>query len=163
MSEKRELYIHFSATESFEEINYVLKSVIRAAVTATLEYENFPYPAEVSVTLCSAEHIHNLNKQYRGVDRPTDVLSFPMWEDGFYGEVDIATNAIMLGDIVISTEKAVEQAEEYGHSIFRERCFLAVHSTLHLLGYDHETSEEDELYMNLTQEAVLSSMGLKRK
>ena len=163
MSEKRELYIHFSATESFEEINYVLKSVIRAAVTATLEYENFPYPAEVSVTLCSAEHIHNLNKQYRGVDRPTDVLSFPMYEDGQFDEAECAFGAV-LGDIVISVERAKEQAGEIGHSFLREVAFLTVHSTLHLLGLDHERSpEEDELQCSLQKKIVATMEELLEK
>ena len=86
-----------------------------------------------------------------------------MWEyDGMGGDLDPVLGAVMLGDIVISTEKAHEQSEEYGHSFSREVCFLAVHSTLHLLGYDHETSEEDEKYMNGTQEKILASMGLKR-
>lgn len=157
MSEKRELYIHFSATESFEEINYVLKSVIRAAVTATLEYENFPYPAEVSVTLCSAEHIHNLNKQYRGVDRPTDVLSFPMYEDGCFDPDECMLGA-PLGDIVISVPRAKEQAEELGNTFLREVAFLTVHSTLHLLGYDHERSDEDDETQCRIQKEIIETI-----
>ena len=155
--------VYFTDNQKRYKIGFKTKRLIKKAIKLTLKHEEFAQNAEISVTFVNNKSIHKLNLEYRGKDRPTDVLSFPMWEDGFYGEVDIATNAIMLGDIVISTEKAVEQAAEYGHSIFREICFLAVHSTLHLLGYDHETSEEDELYMNLTQEAVLSSMGLKRK
>jgi probable rRNA maturation factor len=86
-----------------------------------------------------------------------------MWEDDeIGGDIDPALGAVMLGDIVISTERALEQAKEYGHSFTREVCFLAVHSTLHLIGYDHETSEADEKYMNDTQEKILAKMGLRR-
>ena len=77
-------------------------------------------------------------------------------------DIDLSTGAVMLGDIIISAEKAMEQANEYGHGIEREICFLAVHSTLHLLGYDHETSEDDEKYMNQTQESILQKIGLTR-
>lgn len=157
MSEKRELYIHFSATENFKEINYVLKSVIRTAVAATLEYENFPYPAEVSVTLCSAEHIHGLNKQYRGVDRPTDVLSFPMYEDGNFDPDECILGA-PLGDIVISVPRAKEQAEELGNTFLREVAFLTVHSTLHLLGYDHERSDEDDETQCRIQKEIIETI-----
>ena len=161
MSEKRELYIHFSAKENFKEINYVLKSVIRTAVAATLEYENFPYPAEVSVTLCSAEHIHGLNKQYRGVDRPTDVLSFPMYEDGNFDPDECILGA-PLGDIVISVPSAKEQAEEYGHSYERELHYLLVHGIMHCLGYDHMTDEE-KAEMREKEEWVLGKLGIMRE
>lgn len=157
MAEKRELYIHFSATDKFVEINYVLKSVIRQAVVATLEYENFPYPAEVSVTLCSAEHIHKLNKQYRGVDRPTDVLSFPMYENGSFDPDECMLGA-PLGDIVISIPRAKEQAEELGNTFLREVAFLTIHSTLHLLGYDHERSEEDDETQCRIQKEIIESI-----
>ena len=108
--------------------------------------------------------IHELNREYREKDRPTDVLSFPMWEKE---ELDDGTaldgHAVTLGDIIISAEKAQAQAQEYGHSIEREIAFLSVHSTLHLLGYDHEVSEEDEKYMNQKQEEALIKIGLPRK
>ena len=90
------------------------------------------------------------------------MLSFPMWDDGFYGEVDIATNAVMLGDIVISTEKAVEQAEEYGHTFQREVGYLTVHSMLHLLGYDHVEGGLEAVRMREKEEAVMLSIGLPR-
>ena len=139
---KRKLFVDFFATKEFEEVDYYLKLVLRRAILATLDYENFEYPARVSLTLCDAEHIHALNKQYRGVDKPTDVLSFPLYEGNFedaeiFGEAE-------LGDIVISIPRAKEQAKELGHSFLREIAFLAIHSTLHLLGYDHERSEEDD-------------------
>ena len=133
------------------------------AVGETLKDEKFPYSAEISVTFVTNKAIHKLNREHRDKDKPTDVLSFPMWEkeelaDGSAFE----GHAVMLGDIIISAEKAKAQAEEYGHSLERELCFLAVHSTLHLLGYDHEISEEDEIYMNKKQEDILSRIGLTR-
>ncbi|UFJ43149.1 rRNA maturation RNase YbeY [Brevibacillus humidisoli] len=122
---------------------------------------------EVVVTLVDDERIHELNRQYRGIDRPTDVLSFAMNETG-EGEMDILMDdedwsdmPNMLGDIVISVPKAVSQAEEYGHSLERELGFLAVHGFLHLLGYDHGTeSEEAEMFSR--QEQILQKIGLTR-
>ena len=159
---KRELYIDFSATDRFDEADYYLKLVLRRAIFATLEYEKFPLPAGVSVTLCDNGHIHALNKQYRGVDRPTDVLSFPLYEDGDFSDAELLGEA-ELGDIVLSLERAKEQAEEYGHSFEREVAFLCVHSMLHLLGYDHETSEEDEIEMRSKQTEIMKIMGLEVK
>ena len=153
----RELYINFLATEPFDEINYELKKTIRDAVLLTLEYEKFDYAAEVSVTLCSAEYIHSLNKKYRGVDRPTDVLSFPLYEDGAFDEVECSMGAA-LGDIVISVPRAKEQAAELGNSFLREVAFLTVHSTLHLLGYDHERSEEDDEMQCRIQKNIIETM-----
>ena len=140
---KRGLKIRFSATEKFEEIDYNLKAAIRNAAYATLEYEGFPYDAEISVTLCDNKYIRSLNKQYRAKDKHTDVLSFPIYEDGQFDMSECISGAI-LGDIVISLERAKEQAEEIGHSFIDEVAFLVVHSTLHLLGYDHERSPEDD-------------------
>lgn len=118
---------------------------------------------EVSVTFVSNEAIQELNHSYRGKNAPTDVLSFPMEELG-EGEVDI-THAPgiprMLGDIVISIDKAREQAKEYGHSLERELGFLAVHGFLHLLGYDHMTPEEEKQMFH-KQEEILKSHGLER-
>ncbi len=140
---KRELKINFSATKKFPEIDYYFKSVIRSAVHETLEYLEFPYSSEVSVTLCDAEYIHSLNKKYRNVDKPTDVLSFPLYEDGELDDMDY-TDVAVLGDVVISIPRAHEQAKEIGNTFLEEIAFLTVHSLLHLLGYDHERSEEDD-------------------
>ena len=142
MSE-RSLYIKFSTTERFDEINYNLKSVVREAIIRTLEYEDFIYDAEVSVTFCDNEYIRKLNKKYRNKDKATDVLSFPMYDDGDFDPTECISGAV-LGDIVISLERAKEQAAEIGNSFLHEVAFLAVHSTLHLLGYDHERSAEEE-------------------
>ena len=131
------------------------RKLIRDTVKAALEYENFEGSAEVSVTICDNEQIHELNLEYRGIDRATDVLSFPLFDEEENGVTP-------LGDIVISLEKAIEQSKEYGHPLERELAFLTAHSVLHLLGYDHETSKEDEADMFARQEAILEKMNLKR-
>ncbi|MBR6768984.1 MAG: rRNA maturation RNase YbeY [Clostridia bacterium] len=134
------------------------RTLIRRAVKATLVSEEFDRPAEVSVTIVDNEAIHAINLEHRGIDRPTDVLSFPMFDEDFDDGEDC-----VLGDIVISLEKAKEQAESYGHSIEREVAFLTVHSVLHLLGYDHEEGKAEESEMFEKQEAVLVKMGLTRE
>lgn len=128
---------------------------------ATLDFENFSHDAEISVMLTDNATIHELNRDYRNVDRETDVLSFALGEDGEY-DVNNETSAVILGDIVISVEKAVSQAQEYGHSLEREVAFLTVHSMLHLLGYDHETGEQDEKEMFEKQEAILAELDITR-
>lgn len=131
--------------------------LIKSAVNTALEYEGFERKCEISVTFVDNEKIHEINKSKRGIDRPTDVLSFPIYDDDFSdGECCI------LGDIVISLEKACEQAGEYGHSFDREVAFLTVHSVLHLLGYDHETSLDNEKDMFWRQEEIMKIMGLTR-
>lgn len=157
------LKIYYANEQKIVKIPLSLRSLINRVVKATLENENFKKDAEVSVSFVNNETIHKLNLEYRGKDKPTDVLSFPMTDgDEEEDDIDLSTGTVMLGDIIISAEKAMEQANEYGHGIEREICFLAVHSTLHLLGYDHETSEDDEKYMNQTQEAILQKIGLTR-
>ena len=135
---------------------------IEAAIAATLEYEGVEQDCEIEVILCTLSEIHQLNREQRGVDRPTDVLSFPMEESLEEAEPDPATGAVFLGSMALCIDKAKEQAEEYGHSLKREISFLAVHSLLHLLGYDHELSEEDEKEMFARQEAILEGMGILR-
>lgn len=157
------LKIYYANEQKIVKIPLSLRSLINRVVKATLENENFKKDAEVSVSFVDNETIHKLNLEYRGKDKPTDVLSFPMTDgDEEEDDIDLSTGAVMLGDIIISAEKAMEQANEYGHGIEREICFLTVHSTLHLLGYDHETSEDDEKYMNQTQESILQKIGLTR-
>ncbi len=157
------LKIYYANEQKIVKIPLSLRNLINRVVKATLENENFKKDAEVSVSFVDNETIHKLNLEYRGKDKPTDVLSFPMTDgDEEEDDIDLSTGAVMLGDIIISAEKAMEQANEYGHGIEREICFLAVHSTLHLLGYDHETSEDDEKYMNQTQESILQKIGLTR-
>ena len=157
MNDTPRLRIYFSKTTEIEEISYRLKSKIREAIERTLEYENFPYDAEVSLTLCDNAYIKELNREYRGKDMPTDVLSFPMYEDGNFPPDECLLGA-PIGDIVISVERAREQAKELSNSTEREICFLTVHSTLHLLGYDHERSEEDDERQCEAQREIISQM-----
>ncbi|MBQ5969466.1 MAG: rRNA maturation RNase YbeY [Clostridia bacterium] len=135
--------------------------LIRRCCIAVLVNENFPGAAEISVSIVDDARIHELNKQYRNVDRSTDVLSFPLGVDGEY-DVNNDTGAQMLGDIVISIEHALKQAELYGHSFDREIAFLTVHSMLHLLGYDHEAGGLELVRMREKEEAVLTQLGLTR-
>ncbi len=136
-----------------------LRRLVKRAVLAVLDFEDFGRRAEVSVTFTDNEGIHALNREYRNVDRPTDVLSFPLSDGEDY---DTDGDAVLLGDIVISLERAQTQAEEYGHSFEREVAFLTVHSMLHLLGYDHETSPENERDMFARQDEILMSAGMTR-
>lgn len=145
-------------TEVYIECNNTVcgaETIIKSASKSALEYLH--KDGEISVTLVDNAEIHELNKQHRNIDRATDVLSFPANE----GEIIAAIPDGFLGDIVISVEKAVEQAEDYGHSVERELAFLTVHGTLHLLGYDHMT-ETDEKEMFALQKEILESMGVQR-
>ena len=138
-----------------------VRMLVRRCCTAVLVQEKFADPAEVSVTFVDDEEIHRLNKEYRNIDRSTDVLSFPLGEDGVY-DTNYDTGAKMLGDIVISIPHALDQADRYGHSLQREIGFLTVHSMLHLLGYDHVNGGIESVRMREKEEAVLTQMGLKR-
>lgn len=146
------------------------ESTIDMAIRAALEHEKVAIPCDVYVMITDNEGIRQLNCEHRGLDRPTDVLSFPM-QDLVPGqeinpsplEIDPQTGLYMLGDMVISLDKAKEQAEEYGHSLERELAFLAVHSILHLLGYDHEKGAEEEAAQFGTTEEILTDIGLKRE
>lgn len=156
---KRGLMIHFSATSRFDEVDYYFKCVIRRAILATLEHENFLYDADVSVTLCDNAYIRELNKQYRNKDKHTDVLSFPIYDNGEFDDLECRTGA-MLGDIVISIERAKEQSKEIGNSFLYEVAFLTVHSMLHLLGYDHERSDEDDELQCRIQREIISTVEI---
>lgn len=139
-----------------------LRTIVKHCCSETLYEEGYSGDFEVSVTFTDNAGIREINKRYRDIDRETDVLSFPMTDDGEDFTVDPESDCFMLGDIVISLEKALSQAEEYGHSFKREVAFLTVHSMLHLLGYDHERSEEEEREMFGKQEIVLEAMGMTR-
>ena len=138
-----------------------VRMLVRRCCNAVLRQENFEGSAEISVTFVNNEQIHKLNLEHRNIDRETDVLSFPLGENGVY-DINLDTGAKMLGDIVISIEKAVAQAEEYGHPLRREIAFLTVHSLLHLLGYDHEGGGLEAVRMREKEESVLTQLGLKR-
>ncbi len=138
-----------------------MRLLIRRCCTAVLVEEQFPQNAEISVTIVDNEKIHELNKKYRNIDSETDVLSFPLGENGVY-DINHDTDEAELGDIVISLEKAEEQAKRYGHSLEREVGFLTVHSMLHLLGYDHEKGGIEMVRMREKEEKVLTELGLRR-
>ena len=138
-----------------------IRLLIRRCCHAVLVFENFQGSAEVSVSFISNEEISALNQQYREKNAPTDVLSFPLGENGKWDKNE-GTGAYMLGDIVISAEKAFEQARIFGHTIQREIGFLTVHSMFHLLGYDHEAGGLQARQMREKEEAVLQELGLSR-
>ena len=156
------LKIYFENHQKEEIVTYRLKMLIRRAVEETLAYEGVLDDCEVSVTLCDNEEIRELNKKFRNIDRATDVLSFPLFDDDGM-DAHVEELDCMLGDIVLSLERARLQAEEFGHSFEREVAFLTVHSTLHLLGYDHETSPEEEADMRRRQSEITDKMGLAVK
>lgn len=150
--------------ETDDSINLLIKK----CADAVLEYENCDFDAEISVSIVSEEEIKALNSEYRNKNSVTDVLSFPMLEtdeDGtlVYDECDFNGDKIMLGDIVICAKRAREQAQAYNHSYEREIAFLTVHSMLHLLGYDHEHSEDMEQEMFKKQKEILDKMGITRE
>ena len=137
-----------------------IRMLVRRCCNAVLKLENFEGPAEISVTFTDNAGIRELNKQYRDKDIDTDVLSFPMGENGVY-DIDMETGAKILGDVVISMEKARDQAERFGHSFQREVGYLTAHSVLHLLGYDHidnlekvRMREKEELVMEQLEKTV---------
>lgn len=151
-------------------INY--KEIADKVIEAALDYEKCPYECEVNVILTDNPGIHEINKESREIDRPTDVLSFPMAEyevpsdferleeeqpECFHPE----TGELMLGDIIISLDKVKEQAESYGHSMEREYAFLLAHSMLHLMGYDHMEKDE-ETVMFQKQEEILAGLNITR-
>lgn len=141
-------------------------------VEAAVLYENFPYEVEVNILITDNDGIQEINRETRGIDRPTDVLSFPMLEypaAGEYGEIDEDepglfnpdSGELLLGDIVLSQDKIFEQAEAYGHAPRRELAFLLAHSMLHLFGYDH-MEDGERLEMERRQEEILQSRGYAR-
>ncbi len=136
-----------------------IRMLMRRCCNAVLKLEKFKGSAEVSITFVDNDYIQSLNKQYRNKDVPTDVLSFPMRkEDGSY-EVDPESNAQILGDIIISMQKVVEQIEIYGHTLRREVAHLVAHGMLHLLGYDHERGGIEKMHMQEREERVLDLLG----
>ena len=158
------LKIYFENEQEKHSIHYNLKMLIRHTILETLDYEGMENDAEVSVTFVDDDGIRELNNKFRGMDKPTDVLSFPLLdyegesEEPFFDEL-----CHNLGDIVISLERAMAQANEFGHSFEREVAFLTAHSMLHLLGYDHELSEEDDADMRRRQNDIMERLGLSVK
>ncbi len=153
------IYIDYNNEQDKLEPPEDFERLIEICTAAALEEEEISDDAEVSVTLVDNARIRELNAEFRNIDSETDVLSFPMGDESF--EVDPDNDAILLGDIVISLEKARAQADEYGHSFRREVAFLLTHSLFHLLGYDHMNPEE-ETEMFSKQETVLARLGISR-
>ena len=147
------------------------EEIARTVINAALDYEKCPYEAEVGLTLTDNSGIREFNREFRNLDKPTDVLSFPLVEYDAPGKFDFLEEAfdcfnpesgeLMLGDIVISLDKVQEQSEAYGHSALREYAFLIAHSMLHLMGYDH-MEEEDAKIMEQRQEDILRSVNISR-
>ena len=133
--------------------------LIRKACNATLKFEGFDQPAEVDVSIVNDEIIKEMNNEFRNIDSSTDVLSFPLGEDGNF-DTNPENGNLMLGDIVISVDHALSQADLYGHGIEREMAFLTVHSMLHLLGYDHVNGGLEQTIMREKEEKVLEALGL---
>lgn len=162
----------FIETEVDVPFSFDWEEIARKVIDYTIEHEDFPYEAEVNLTLTDNEGIHEVNKNFRQIDRPTDVLSFPMLsyeqagdfsrlEEDYDDNFNPDTGEIMLGDILISVNKVLEQAESYGHSEMREFSFLIVHSMLHLFGYDHMTPEEAAV-MEEKQNIILNELNILR-
>lgn len=143
--------------------------LIRKAVRAALQVEQVNVPCQVSIRVTNDEEIQRLNREYRNVDRATDVLSFPMLnlKPGKFEvdetDLDPDTGRLYLGDMVISLDRARAQAKEYGHLLSRETAYLSVHSILHLLGYDHDDDIEEKRRMRAREERVMQKLGLRRK
>ncbi len=150
-----EITISYSDMRFFNEET---ETLICRVLEKGAEMQQVPEEAELSVMICDAPVIHELNRTYRNVDAPTDVLSFALNEGD---EEDCAEEEAALGDIVINIDRAAEQAKEYGHSREREIAYLAVHGFLHILGYDHY-EEEEKKEMRAAEEAILSACGLTR-
>ena len=157
--------------ETEESFDFDYTEIIEKVIYECIDFESCPYESEISVTLTDNENIHRINKEFREIDRPTDVLSFPMVEYDKPGKFDFLeesdsafnpeTGELILGDIVISIPKVKEQAEEYGHSQIRELAFLTVHSMLHLFGYDH-ILDEDRVIMEEKQRRIMDNLGINR-
>ena len=146
------------------ELSDELKDIVEKVCDYSLEFEACDFEAEISITFTDDENIRTLNKEYRDIDNPTDVLSFPMYEFDEAGNIlaeSFEDDKLLLGDIVISLERALTQAESYGHSLIREVAFLTAHSMLHLLGYDHMTEDEEKVMFG-KQEAILEHLGIGR-
>lgn len=157
--------------ETIVEFDFAYRNLAEEVINFALDYENFPYEAEVNLTLVDNPAIQEINREYRKIDAPTDVLSFPMIfyeKAGDFSKIEEDldnfnpdTGEAMLGDIIISIPKVFAQAKNYGHTPKREFAFLIVHSVLHLLGYDHMTPEE-AVFMENKQKDILNAMNILR-
>ena len=161
----------FMEEEGSVKLLFDVKETAKLMIETVLAYENCPYEAQVELLLTTDEEIHAMNREHRGIDRATDVLSFPMLDLKTPGDLsgvenmpdafDPESGELMLGDIVISKDKVIAQGEEYGHSVKREYAFLIAHSMLHLLGYDH-MHEDERLLMEQRQREIMEKAGIPR-
>lgn len=163
MEQAGKLKVSINNNQNNVKIPSGIRLLIRRCCHAVLISEGFTQDAEVSVSFVSNSEIRRLNNAYRNKDSVTDVLSFPLTGEDGTREINTETGFVQLGDVVISIETALRQAEIYGHSLTREIGFLTVHSMLHLLGYDHETSPLDERIMREKEESVLEKLGISRE
>ncbi len=159
--------------ETEDSFDFDYEKAAESIIEQALDYLKCPYEVQVNLTLTDNEGIHEINKEYRQIDRPTDVLSFPLidyeepnmfpenLEEAAEDYFDLDTGELMLGDIIISVEKCKEQAAEYGHSVLREYSFLIVHSILHLFGYDH-MEDDERAVMEQKQREILDAAGISR-
>ena len=163
--------VHFDCDDTIQ-LPFDYEKLIGSVIEETLDYERCPYETEVNVVLTNNQEIQSVNKEFRNMDKSTDVLSFPMLEydrpsnfedlDEAYDCFHPETGELLLGDIMISVERAKDQAKEYGHSLQRELAFLTAHSMLHLCGYDH-MEEEERLVMEKKQRDILEILGITRE
>lgn len=161
----------FLEEEGSVRLPFDVKETAELMIETVLEHEGCPYEAQVELLLTTDEEIHMMNREHRGIDRPTDVLSFPMLDVRTPGDLsgveeipdafDPESGELMLGDIVISKDKVIAQAEEYGHSLKREYAFLIAHSMLHLLGYDH-MEDDERLLMEQRQREIMEKAKILR-
>lgn len=161
----------FLEEEGSVRLPFDVKEAAELMIETVLEHEGCPYEAQVELLLTTDEEVHMMNREHRGIDRPTDVLSFPMLDVRTPGDLsgveempdafDPESGELMLGDIVISKDKVIAQAEEYGHSVKREYAFLIAHSMLHLLGYDH-MEDDERLLMEQRQREIMEKAKIPR-
>lgn len=158
--------------EASVKLDFDYEDIINKVVRECLDYEDCPYETEISIILTDDEEIKIINKEFRGLDKPTDVLSFPALEYKVPGDFSIIqgdesgffnpeTGELILGDIILSLDKAINQANDYGHSLMREIAFLITHSIFHLMGYDH-INDQDRIIMEKKQKDILNKLKILR-
>lgn len=155
---KAKIKVVFQNQQKAVKIPSGIRMLLRRACNAVIENENLDGEYEVCVTFVDNDTIRQINKEHREIDKVTDVLSFPLGENGVYDK-NPETGNFMLGDVILSVEKAVSQAEEFGHTLNREAAYLTVHSILHLLGYDHVNGGLEQVRMREKEESVMQQIG----
>lgn len=156
------LIVNFSNRQRKTKLPFNTKELINSSINSALTVEGFKQPAEVNVTFVSDDRIKQINAEFRNINSSTDVLSFPLGEDGCY-DINPENNHAMLGDVIISIDHAIYQAEQYGHTLDREIAYLTVHSIFHLLGYDHVDEGKEKQIMREKEESALKLINLDIK